>query len=171
MMNERKNRIFNTLFLAILCTISTMLTAWASPPSGQVSTGIPGSAPGGESGGPGETVVVVVAGDAAKPGATTGSLKQGISLGIVTTTGYCNCSICSGGHGLTYSGTVPKANHTISADIDLFPIGTKLMIHGTVYTVEDIGGAVEGNKIDIYYDNHEDAMAHGSKQEEAFRVE
>ena len=38
-----------------------------------------------------------------------------VSLGLFTVTGYCGCDRCSGGHNLTYSGTVPKANHTLSA--------------------------------------------------------
>ena len=71
---------------------------------------------------------------------------SGMSLGAFTITGYCNCDSCSGGHNLTYSGTVPKANHTISADLNLFPIGTQLLINGTVYTVEDMGSSVNGKK-------------------------
>ena len=39
------------------------------------------------------------------------------SLGRFTITGYCGCEQCSGGHSLTYSGTVPTPNHTISAEI------------------------------------------------------
>ncbi len=96
--------------------------------------------------------------------------KKGTSLGYFITTGYCNCSICSGGWGLTYSGTVPRANHTISADINVLPIGTKVMIDGIVYTVEDIGGGVNGDHIDIYYDSHEKAVAHGTKTVEVFSV-
>lgn len=96
---------------------------------------------------------------------------KGKSLGIFETSGYCSCNLCcSGGWTLTYSGTVPKAGHTISADTSLYPIGTRLMIDGVIYTVEDIGGQVKGNRIDIYYDNHEDAVAHGLKQQEVFAV-
>lgn len=95
--------------------------------------------------------------------------KQGESLGIFTTTGYCNCPLCGGGSH-TYSGTVPKGNHTIAADLDVLPMGTKVMIDGTVYTVEDIGGAVKGRIIDIYYDNHDAAVAHGMQQQEVFAV-
>ncbi len=95
--------------------------------------------------------------------------KKGASLGIFTTTGYCNCEQCSSS-GLTYSGTVPKANHTIAADINILPIGTKVMINGIVYTVEDIGSAVKGNMIDIYYDTHEGAVNHGWQQAEVFAV-
>lgn len=50
------------------------------------------------------------------------------SLGTFTITGYCGCDICSSGHGFTYSGTVPMPNHTLSADLTKFPLGTKLRI-------------------------------------------
>lgn len=100
-----------------------------------------------------------------------GGSEKGASLGIFTTTGYCNCSKCSGGHNLTYSGTVPKASHTISADIDLLPLGTKVMINDIVYTVEDIGTSVNGKKIDIFYSTHDAAWAHGMQQEEVFAVQ
>ncbi len=102
----------------------------------------------------------------------TTSFQKGDSLGMFTTTGYCNCRKCnSGGHTLTYSGTVPKAEHTISADLDLYPIGTKLMIGDIIYTVEDKGSHVQGNWIDVYYDNHDDAWEHGLKTEEVFFVQ
>lgn len=171
-MNKRTYRRFLTLFLAILCTLSTMLTAWAAGP-GEGLTDTDDTADV-------SRVITVGAGETAAASGTPEATvtleapetgKQGASLGMFTTTGYCNCSRCSGGFNLTYSGTVPKANHTLSADLDLFPIGTKLMINGIVYTVEDMGGSVDGHKVDIYYDTHEEAVAHGTKQEEVFMVE
>lgn len=93
------------------------------------------------------------------------------SLGIFTTSGYCNCEKCSKGNGLTYAGTVPQANHTISADITKLPLGTRVMIGDTIYTVEDIGSGVNGNKIDIYYASHEEAWNHGIQQAEVFLIE
>lgn len=95
---------------------------------------------------------------------------QGASLGMFETTGYCNCESCSSGFSLTYSGTVPRARHTISADLTLYPIGTKLMIDGIVYTVEDKGSSVVGNCVDIFYDRHDDAVSHGRKTQEVFMV-
>ncbi len=95
---------------------------------------------------------------------------RGDLLGIFTTTGYCSCSKCSGGHQLTYSGTVPTADHTISADLTQFPIGTKLWIDGTVYTVEDKGSSVKGHWIDIFYGSHEEALAHGMQSQEVYSV-
>lgn len=96
--------------------------------------------------------------------------KRGESLGYFITTGYCNCVICSGGSNLTYSGTVPQPNHTISADLSVFPIGTKLMIGDIVYTVEDKGSGVHANNIDIFYSTHEEAVAHGQQTMEVFAV-
>ncbi len=95
---------------------------------------------------------------------------QYISLGMFSTTGYCNCEKCCSGSTLTYSGTVPQPNHTISADISIFPIGTRLMINDIIYTVEDIGSSVKGNKIDIYYATHQEAEDHGLRQAEVFSV-
>ncbi|MFR2847746.1 MAG: 3D domain-containing protein [Hungatella hathewayi] len=94
-------------------------------------------------------------------------LKEGDSLGIFKTTGYCSCEKCSKGSGLTYSGTTPTPNHTISADLTLLPLGTKVKINDIVYTVEDMGGGVDGRKIDIYYGSHEGCIGprliqHGS---------
>lgn len=172
-MDKRKNRIFHTLVLAVLFTLSSMLAAWAAPAEG-ADEGSTAGASKVITCGTGEdasTTDSVVTGDAARPQTSDEAPKQGKSLGMFTTTGYCNCSKCSGGHNLTYSGTVPQANHTLSADLDLFPIGTKLMINGTVYTVEDMGTSVDGNKVDIYYASHEEAVAHGTKQEEVFMVE
>ncbi|KMJ59285.1 hypothetical protein AB685_07000 [Bacillus sp. LL01] len=58
-------------------------------------------------------------------------------------------------YGITYSGLKVKRDlySTIAADINVFPIGTILFIPGYGYgVVADIGGAIKGNKIDLYYD-------------------
>lgn len=95
-----------------------------------------------------------------------------VSLGMFTVTGYCSCEICcpSSVSKLTYSGTEPQPDHTVSADIDIFPIGTRLMIDDIIYTVEDIGSNVTENKIDIFYATHEEALAHGTTTAEVFAV-
>lgn len=93
------------------------------------------------------------------------------SLGVFYISGYCACEICSSGLGITYAGTIPQANHTISADLTLLPLGSKVRIGDTVYTVEDKGSSIVGNMIDIFYDNHEEAIAHGRTQEEVFLVQ
>ena len=108
--------------------------------------------------------------DASGQEETDSAEGRGELLGEFTTSGYCNCEKCSGGHSLTYSGTVPTPSHTISADLDRYPIGTKLWIDGTIYTVEDKGSSVKGNWIDIYYGSHEEALDHGLKTQEVYAV-
>lgn len=96
---------------------------------------------------------------------------EGISLGMFTVTGYCGCEICSGGHTLTYSGTVPTPEHTLAADMDRFPAGTRLRIEDIIYTVEDRGSGVQGDIVDIFYGSHEEALAKGTYTAEVFLIE
>ena len=76
-------------------------------------------------------------------------------------TAYCPCSKCCGkSTGRTASGTKATAGRTVAAS-SKFAFGTKLNIGGHVYTVEDRGGAVNGNKIDIFVGSHSEALAWG----------
>lgn len=105
-----------------------------------------------------------------KPVSEEKAVEKGQSLGFFITSGYCTCELCSSGENLTFSGTVPQANHTVSADLDLLPLNTKVIINDIVYTVEDKGSNVAGNHIDIYYASHEEAVAHGVQEVEVFLV-
>ncbi|MEY8336744.1 3D domain-containing protein [Lachnospiraceae bacterium 62-35] len=96
--------------------------------------------------------------------------KRGKSLGTFSVTGYCTCPECIIGQGLTYSGKKPEPNHTIAADLKLYPIGTKLIIDDVIYTVEDTGSAMVGNKLDIYFGTHEGAITFGRQNKEVFEV-
>lgn len=65
--------------------------------------------------------------------------KEGNLAGYFTLTYYCPCSQCSEGYGgNTAMGTKATAGRTIAAD-SRFPFGTKLVINGHTYTVEDRG--------------------------------
>lgn len=76
-------------------------------------------------------------------------------------TAYCPCSKCCGkASGRTASGTKATPGRTVAAS-SKFAFGTKLNIGGHVYTVEDRGGAVNGNKIDIFVSSHSEALAWG----------
>ncbi len=77
--------------------------------------------------------------------------EKGELLGSFQIVGYY-------GDGITYSGVKPQANHTVSADRTVLPIGTKILIGKTVYTVEDIGSGVKGKMIDIFFDTREEAV-------------
>ena len=81
---------------------------------------------------------------------------------IFKITAYCSCSKCCGAHasGYTASGTLATANRTVAASSQ-YAFGTKLIINGKEYTVEDRGGAITGDRIDIYMDSHAEALAWG----------
>lgn len=81
---------------------------------------------------------------------------------VFKTTAYCPCKECSGGYGNhTATGKIARSNHTIAVDPDVIKYGTKVTIDGITYTAEDCGGAVKGNHIDIYFDNHADVEKYG----------
>ena len=81
--------------------------------------------------------------------------------GMYKVTAYCSCAKCCGwSTGITASGARATANHTIAAP-STFSFGTKVVINGITYTVEDRGGAIQGNRIDVYMDSHSAALAWG----------
>jgi len=47
--------------------------------------------------------------------------------------------------------------------------GTQVVINGQVYTVEDRGGAIRGNRIDIYFSSHQEALNYGKKYVKVYR--
>ena len=76
-------------------------------------------------------------------------------------TAYCPCAKCCGKtNGRTASGTTATAGRTVAAS-SKFAFGTKLNIGGHIYTVEDRGGAINGNKIDIFVNTHAEALQWG----------
>lgn len=95
---------------------------------------------------------------------TASAHSAGGTTKIFKVTAYCSCAKCCGGHasGYTSSGTKATAGRTVAAS-GQFSYGTKLLINGKEYTVEDRGGAVKGDKIDIYMNSHAEALAWGVK--------
>ena len=58
----------------------------------------------------------------------------------------------------TSSGTDPKIG-TIAADTSVFPYGTKIMVEGYgLCNVEDTGGAIKGNRLDLFMGYGEPAL-------------
>lgn len=79
-------------------------------------------------------------------------------FGNCRVTFYCPCSQCCGSWGnATASGAMPQANHTVACG-DL-PFGTRLMIDGQEYVVEDRG--VGAQQIDIFVNSHQEALDRG----------
>lgn len=90
-------------------------------------------------------------------------------LGTFRTTAYCACESCSEGWGnRTATGVPARPNHTIAVDPKVIKLGSKVVIDGKEYIAEDTGGAIKGNKIDIYFANHAEAMRFGVRSKEVY---
>lgn len=84
---------------------------------------------------------------------------------VAIATAYCSCEKCCGkSDGITASGK--KAHWGTVAAPEWLPFGTKLRIEGfsTVFTVEDRGGAIKGNRIDIFFTSHKEALEFGKRK-------
>ena len=107
-----------------------------------------------------DTQMVYGSGDIAEVNATED--MYGDYLGNFKLTYYCSCEICCDVEtGITATGTPVIEGQTIAVDPSVIPYGTQVIINGHVFTAEDCGGAIKGNRIDIYVDDHDRANALG----------
>jgi 3D (Asp-Asp-Asp) domain-containing protein len=74
-------------------------------------------------------------------------------------------------YGVTASGTKVKQGRTIAMDKSI-PFGTLVKIEGFdgVFRVEDRGGKIKGNKVDVYFDNVEDAVKFGKQKRKIYII-
>lgn len=81
-----------------------------------------------------------------------------------TATFYDNCVKCCGKTtGITAMGTKATAGRTVAMP-STYKFGTKIRIKGMgTYIVEDRGGAIKGNRIDIFVNSHAEALRLGKK--------
>jgi len=103
---------------------------------------------------------------------------------VVVATGYCPCGKCCGWHrnwlgipvysaglskgkrkhvGITASGSKAQTG-TIAADTRIYPFGTVMYVEGYGYgRVEDRGGDIKGQHIDLYFPSHRQALQWGRR--------
>ena len=80
---------------------------------------------------------------------------------------YCPCELCCGiyADGVTASGHVIQPGDKFVAADPSIPFGTLLDVPGYgIVPVLDRGGAIKGNKLDLYFDTHAEALLWGRKQ-------
>lgn len=104
---------------------------------------------------------------------------------VLTVTGYCKCGKCCGWKrtwygkpvyasgpnkgktkkvGITASGTKARKG-TIAADTSRYPFGTVMYVPGYGYgRVEDRGGKITGDSIDLFFPNHGSALDWGRRK-------
>ena len=75
---------------------------------------------------------------------------------------------CEGCIGITKTGVDLNANpdaKVIAVDPSIIPLGSKVYVEGYGYaTAEDTGGAIKGNRIDVFVPEQNDALQWGRKQ-------
>lgn len=96
-----------------------------------------------------------------------------IDLGEFRITAFCACPVCCGewSDGITYTGTVATEGRTIAVDPDVIPLGSVVEINGAEYVAEDIGSAIRGKRLDIFFSDHNDALVWGVQDLEVYLVE
>jgi len=81
-------------------------------------------------------------------------------------TAYCGCESCCGNHsdGITASGYRLRQGDKIVAAPKSFLFGTKIDIPGYgLASVQDRGGAIQGNRLDVYFHTHQEALEWGRR--------
>ena len=69
------------------------------------------------------------------------------------------------GYGITASGTTVEEGRTIAVDTSVVPMGWWVYIEGVgLRRAEDKGGAIKGNKIDVYFESLKVATKFGKKK-------
>lgn len=97
-----------------------------------------------------------------------------VSLGTFRLTAYCPCEKCCGkyarnrpvdanGRVIVYTASGERASSgvTVAVDPSVIPFGAVLQINGHTYIAQDTGGSITNNRIDIYFDDHQEAKNFG----------
>ena len=118
-----------------------------------------------------------------KDGDTNQAIEP-VSLGSFKLTAYCSCSLCCGkwannrpldenGEEIVYGaiGERLKEGYSIAVDPTVIPYRTEVIINGHIYKAQDCGGAIKGNRIDVYFEDHQAALDFGVQYAEVFVVQ
>lgn len=96
-------------------------------------------------------------------------VEEDIYLGEFKVTAYCPCKECSDEWVYeTSTGAKATEGRTIAVDPRVIPYGSEVVIDGHTYKAEDCGGLIKGNKIDIFFESHNDVDAYGKQKHDVF---
>ena len=86
-----------------------------------------------------------------------------IVLLLVCTAYTASFDVCGKTDGITASGVKATAGRTVACDS--LPFGTKVIINGRTYVVEDRFGGGHKNRIDIFMNSKKEALQYGRRKE------
>ncbi|MEE9259846.1 MAG: 3D domain-containing protein [Candidatus Scalindua sediminis] len=97
---------------------------------------------------------------------------------VFTVTAYCSCERCCNKnpsdkwYGITATGKHARWG-TVAVDRKVIKLGSRLKIQGfpkTTFRAEDVGSAIKGNHIDIWFPSHKQALRFGVKKTVVYRI-
>ena len=92
-----------------------------------------------------------------------------LSAEVFKATAYCSCEKCCDKdpsdkwYGITATGKKARWG-TVAVDKRVVKLGSKLRIKGfpnTIFRAEDVGGAIKGKHIDVWFPSHREALKFG----------
>ncbi len=95
---------------------------------------------------------------------------------VMNVSAYCPCEICCGIHsnGQTANGHWIKKGEKFVAAPKIYDFGTEMIIpgynRGKIVKVIDRGGAIKGNRLDVYFDTHKEALEWGRNEKLPVKV-
>lgn len=105
--------------------------------------------------------------------------KKEASAEVFTITAYCSCEKCCDKpptdkwYGITATGTKARWG-TIAVDRRVIRLGSMIKIEGfdnVTFKAEDVGGAIKGKHIDIWFPDHQTALQFGKQKRRVWQVE
>ena len=91
--------------------------------------------------------------------------SRGERVLMMEATAYCSCAKCCGKSNRITATGVQASSRTIAADWNVLPPGTEVHIEGIGYrVVEDRGGGIKGNKLDVWFPSHQEAWEYGRRR-------
>ena len=94
---------------------------------------------------------------------------KNVNAEVFKATAYCSCEKCCDKdpsdkwYGITATGKRARWG-TVAVDKRVIKLGSRLRIKGfpnTIFRAEDVGSAIKGNRIDVWFPSHSEALNFG----------